>query len=308
MKRTVLGSIALGLGVCLVLVAVLIQTWGADQLKKTPLDVDSVTRTAGEATSYTGGAINPYTIKAETVTKVDTEASEAEGDDTAVFRTFACIVKDLGDVGDCVPDDDPQNRLVTASFEDFATDRYTAMAVDSDALGKPACEGLMNKWPFDTEKKDYPYCTTTGVTNAVYDGTEDISGLETYRFKINVDPSPAEIVEGVEGLYSEQTTIWVEPLTGQFVKVDTAQQRALSETEKALDFHVVYTDEQIAENVDDIGGDRDLLKLATSTVPLVGYAVGIPLMLIGLALLLLRRSSGGGGGSASHRDRELVKA
>lgn len=285
------------LGAFLVVVAVLAQTYGSSQLKKTPLDVDSVTRTSGDAVSYTAG-FTPFQAKATTVTKADSEAST---DDVVVFRTSQCVVKDLGDIGDCVDAEDPQARLVSYSEEDFATDRNTGMAVETDELGPPVCEGLINKWPFDTEKKTYPYCTTTGVADATYEGTEEIQGLETYMFKIDVPPTAAEIAAGVEGLYSEQTTIWVEPITGQFVKVDTNQQRALDAETKALDLHLVYTDEQIAEGVDDIGGDADLLKLATSTVPLIGYAVGIPLLLIGLALALLgrgRNSSTGGGASS----------
>lgn len=285
------------LGAFLVVVAVLAQTYGAGELKKTPLDVDSVTNTAGDAVSYTSG-FTPFQAKATTITKADSEAST---DDVVVFRTSQCVVKDLGDVGDCVDADDPQARLVSASTEDFAVDRHTAMPVETDELGAPACEGLMNKWPFDTEKKTYPYCTTTGAEDATYEGTEEIEGLETYKFQVDVPPTAAEIAAGVEGLYSEQTTIWVEPITGQFVKVDTSQQRALDAETKALDLHLVYTDEEISEGVKDIGNDADLLKLATSTVPLIGYAVGIPLLLIGLALALLGRgrNSSTGGGAAS---------
>lgn len=281
--RKFLTVVCTFLGAFLVVVAVLAQTYGSSALKKTPLDVDSVTHTEGDAVSYTAG-FTPFQAKATTITKADSEAST---DDVVVFRTSQCVVKDLGDIGDCVDADDPQARLVSASTEDFATDRNTGMAVETEELGAPVCEGLMNKFPFDTEKKTYPYCTTTGAEDATYEGTEEIEGLETYKFQVDVPPTPAEIASGVEGLYSEQTTIWVEPLTGQFVKVDTAQQRALDETTKALDLHLIYTDDEVSEGVEDIGKDADLLKLATSTVPLIGYAVGIPLLLIGIALGLL---------------------
>ena len=302
--RRILTLGCIFLGVFLIVVAVMLQTYGAGKLKRTPLDVDSVTHTAGDAVSYTAG-FTPFQAKATTTTKADPKAST---DDTVVFRTSACVVKDLGDIGDCVDDQDPQARLVTASTEDFAVDRTTAMPVKTDELGEPACKGLMNKWPFDVEKKTYPYCTTTGEVEAKYDGTAKIKGLETYKFQIDVEPTAAEIASGVEGLYSEQTTIWVEPTTGQFVKVDTAQQRALDETTKALDIHLIYTDEQIDEGVKDIGDDADLLKLATSTVPLIGYAVGIPLLLVGLALQLLARRKQDGDDTGTKRKRKLVDA
>lgn len=294
MRKTI-GAVCAFLGMFLVIVAVLAQTWAAGQLKKTPLDVDSVTRLSGDAVQYTEAGINPFQVKATSTTKADSEKSD---DDVVVFKTSTCLVKDTNDVGDCVSAEDPLNRLLSAGFDDFAVDRHTAEAVnDPKYLPEDAEEhhGLVNKWPFDTEKKDYTYWIGPETATAVYDRTEEVQGLETYVFKVTAEPAPIQIAEGLDGTYAENTELWIEPITGQIVDQVSEQIRTAND-QPFLDLNISFTDEQVKENVDDIGGDADLLTLATKTVPIIGYAVGIPLLLIGLALTFL-----GGGRTASRK-------
>ena len=67
------------------------------------------------------------------------------------------VMVDRGGERECV---DGSEDLITASVDIFATDRVTALA-DDESLDLPADavphEGLVNKWPFDAEKKTYPY-------------------------------------------------------------------------------------------------------------------------------------------------------
>lgn len=288
MRKTI-GAVCAFLGAFLVIVAILAQTWAAGQLKKTPLDVDSVTRLSGDAIQYTAQGISPFAVKATSTTKADSEKSD---DDVVVFKTSTCLVKDTNDVGDCVSADDPLNRLLSASFDDFATDRTTGEAVN-DPKYLPADaeehEGQVNKFPFDTEKKDYTYFIGPGTATAEYTKTEKVDGLETYVFHVETEPAPITIAEGLEGTYQETTDLWIEPRTGQIVDQVSEQVRTAND-EPFLTLNISFTDAQVKENVDDIGGDADLLKLATSTVPLIAYIVGIPLLLIGLALLILGRN------------------
>ena len=65
---------------------------------------------------------------------------------------------DENDPPPCLEDTD--DRLITNSIDTFATDRRTAMATDKTKyLAEDAVvhEGLVNKWPFNAEKKTYPY-------------------------------------------------------------------------------------------------------------------------------------------------------
>ncbi|HTW15167.1 MAG TPA: DUF3068 domain-containing protein [Nocardioides sp.] len=305
MRKTI-GAVCAFLGAFLVIVAILAQTWAAGELKKTPLDVDSVTRLSGDAVQYTAAGISPFRVKATSTTKADSEKSD---DDVVVFAGSTCLVKDANDVGDCVSAEDPLNRLLSAGFEDFATDRRSAEAVN-DPKYLPADaeerEGLINKWPFDAEKKTYTYWIGPGSTEATYDRTEEVDGLETYVYHVETEPAPITIAEGLEGTYQETTDLWIEPRTGQIVDQVSEQVRTAN-GQPFLTLNLSFTDEQVAENVDDIGGDADLLKLVTSTVPLIGYLVGIPLLIIGIALLLLNRRQPPSAKDRA-RESELAKA
>ena len=109
---------------------------------------------------------------------------------------------------------DPQERLLSASTDNFATDRRTAEAVDDPKYLPPSAEdkeGLINKWPFEAEKKTYQYWDGFAgeAVDATYDRTEDVDGLETYVFKVQVSDAPIEVTDGVQGTYSTDREIWI---------------------------------------------------------------------------------------------------
>ena len=45
-------------------------------------------------------------------------------------------------------------------------------------------------------------------------GKEQVAGVDTYRYKINIDKAPIEAADGVQGTYTNEVVIWVEPKTG----------------------------------------------------------------------------------------------
>ncbi len=115
-------------------------------------------------------------------------------------------------------------------------------------------DGLTYRFPFDTEKKTYPYFDPIAqkAFDANYDGEEDVNGLTTYRFTQNVGyDADGKLVEpvkyaslydddedgqvtapaGMWGLpgdpdepitmtryYAAQRTFWVDPVSGTIVK------------------------------------------------------------------------------------------
>lgn len=299
--RSKVGAACAFVGAFLVIFAIVAQTWVADQLARTPLDVDSVTRLSGEATQYNDGEETTFAVKATSTTKADSEASD---DDVVVFKSSTCLVRDEGDVGDCVSADDPEGRLLSAGFDDFATDRRTGESVnDAKYLPGDAVEheGLVNKWPFHAEKKDYTYWVDPVAADAVYDRTERVDGLETYVYRVEVTDVPITITEGVEGLYSETTELWIAPTTGQIVDQVSTQVRQLEDGSPFLDLELSFTDDQVAANVEEIGSASDSLNLVTRTVPILGYAIGVPLLLLGIGLVFL----GSGRGRSSKDDRTV---
>lgn len=285
--RNKAGTALSVIGAFLIVVALMGMFYAPNHLFKTPLDVNTVTDLSG--VGELGDESLP--VKAWNTNLVDSEKSDSE---VAVFIQSSCLVKDEGEIDECVSADDPEERLLSATTDNFATDRVTAEALNDPkylpAEAEPH-EGVINKWPFEAEKKTYPYwdSVTKTAVDAVYDRTEEIDGLETYVYRVSIADAPIELAEGVPGTYDDEKEIWVEPLTGSIVDQVDSQVRYDDGGEPALSLELSFTDEEVAEKVDEAESKSSLLRLATWTVPLIGFIVGIPLALAGTALLVLGR-------------------
>jgi hypothetical protein len=292
--QRIVGAVLAFVGAFLLIVGVLAQLYAPDRLMKTPIDVDSVTELEGEAELADGtGGTDTFPVLAYSTTLADSEAST---DDVVLFQSSSCLVKDEGGVDGCVSADDAQERLLTASTDTFATDRRTAEAVnDPDLLPASAepKEGLVNKWPFDAEQTTYPYWDGTAgeAVEAVFDREEELEGLTTYVYQVTVDEVPIEISDGVEGTYSDDKEIYVDPVTGSIIHQTDHQERIDSEGNPFLIVDLAFTDEQVASNVEDAESSGSSLNLVRDTLPLIGYAAGIPLLLIGIGLMVLAQRS-----------------
>ena len=289
--RKVIAAILVGLGSFLLVAALTVVLWGGDAVKKTPLDTDSVTNLSGTADKLNPatGDVESLQVKAASVTKSDAELSD---DDVVVFVNTTCLVIDEGDVPQCV--DESDDRLVSATSDVFATDRQTAEAVNDPQYVPPSAEeksGLVNKWPFDAEKKDYTYWDGMlgEAVDATYDGTETIEGLETYRYHVLVEEASAEVVEGIDGVYSQDKFIWIDPTTGSIVNQTQHEVRELEDGSPLLDMQLAFTDEQVEANVSDAEDNAQSLDLLTKTLPLVGFIGGAIALLAGLFLFMRGR-------------------
>lgn len=290
--RKIIGWVLLGLGAFLLVTGLLATLWAPGQVERTPLDVDSTTRLAGDADKYNpaSGEIEAIDVKATSITKADSKRSD---DNVIVFVNTTCLVIDEGDVPDCVDADDPQARLVSATSDVFSTDRYDALAVNGKYLpaGAEEKEGLVNKFPFRTEKKDYPYWDglVGAPVTAEYDSTETLDGLETYKFHILLEETPAEVVEGTQGTYSQDKYIWVEPVTGAIVNQTQHETRTLEDGTVVLDLNLAFTEDQVTASVDEAEDNKGLIDLVTDTLPLIGFIGGIIALLAGAFLVYASR-------------------
>jgi hypothetical protein len=286
--RGVVTKLLVFLGAFLLMVAALALFYAPDKVKRTPLDVDSITRLTGEAQLFDGTALVTTPVKATSTAHTDSELST---DDVVLFQSSSCLVKDPdGSAPDCVSADDPDNRLISAGTEVFATDRVTAVAVN-DFENLPADaeprEGLINKWPFDVEQKTYPYWDGLigQPVDAVFQSTEDIDGLETYKFLVKVDDGDIEITDGVLGKYSTEKTIWVDPTTGSIVDQSESQTRVQADNgQTILQLDFSFTDATVAANVEDAKANASKLNLLTKTVPLLAGLIGLLALIGGLIL------------------------
>jgi hypothetical protein len=263
--------------------------------KRTPIDVNNTTHLEGQAAKLdvSTGELVENPIYVLSITQTDTDAST---DETAVWVSKTCVVVDEGqDPRVCLDGKDP--LLISASIDVFATDRVSALAVN-DAKGLPddaePHEGVINKWPFDAEKKTYPYWDglVGEPVDAVFDRTETIEGMDTYVYRVEIADAEIEIAEGVPGTYDDVKEIWVEPATGAIVNQSDDQQRYLEDGSQVLDLQIQFTEDQVKDSVSDTEESLFTLNLITKIVPLVGFIGGAVLLLAGILVLLRRRRAG----------------
>lgn len=287
-----LAPVLVGLGGFLLVAGLVAALWAPGVVKKTPLDVDSLTLLEGQAArldSSTGELGEARPIVARSVSQVDSEASD---DDYAVFTSSQCAFFAEGDTSECAGPQDP--RALSLTDDVFATDRVTALS-SNDAPGLPddaqPHEGLVNKWPFDAERTTYPYWdgTTAQAVDAVFDRTEEVDGLEVYVYSAVVEDAPIEILEGTPGTYSSDKEIWVDPATGSIINQVDSQQRSLDDGTQVLDLDVAFTAEQVTDNVAAAQDSASSLRLITFWVPVVGIVGGVLLLAGGLVALARSR-------------------
>jgi hypothetical protein len=294
--RKIISWVLLGLGAFLLAAALVATVWAPDQVKRAPLDTDSTTRLSGTAQKLnTGtGEIDDLDVRAVSITKADSNKSD---DDVVVYVNTSCLVIDIPDTPDCGEPgtgDDADPNVINISNELFATDRRTGVAVNGDEYlpeGTPEREGLQNKFPFDSEKKDYEFWDgiLDSTVPATYEGTEEIDGLETYRYNMSVVEEEATVIGDVDGIYSLDKTMWIEPNTGAIIDQEQHDVRTLPNGDPLLDLQLSFTDEQVSANVDDASANVSSLTLLTKTIPLVGFIGGALCIIAGILLLLSAR-------------------
>ncbi|MET0899224.1 MAG: DUF3068 domain-containing protein [Mycobacterium sp.] len=274
MNRAVMLRIAacgiLGLGAALLIAALLLSTYTAGKIERIPLDVDTSLTSDG-----TGTALDPESLAGERFI-IDQDVPLLSQQQVTVESPSNADVLTL-QVGTTVRRTDKQqdNGLLLAMVDTVTMNRETAMAVSDDthtggSVQKPRTiedtkppinvalphEGLSYRFPFNTEKKTYPYFDPIAqrAFDANYEGEEDVNGLTTYRFTQNIGyDSDDQLVEpikftslydndedgvvtaraiqwGLEGdpeepitmtrFYAAQRTFWVDPVSGTIVKAE----------------------------------------------------------------------------------------
>ncbi|MBK6887712.1 MAG: DUF3068 domain-containing protein [Tetrasphaera sp.] len=287
--RKVLAPLLLGLGGFFLTTALLVLMWVPGQVKKTPLDTKNTSRAIGDAVYLTG---DRTPAKGMTRSVVDGQVSDSN---TVVFQTFTCLIRDPdGTAGDCVNAEGTDSKLINASTDAFATDRTTGLAVKDQEhyLGADASphEGLINKFPFDVQKKTYPFWDSVlgRAVDATFQGEEKVQDLNTYKFMIKVDNEPAEISSGVKGTYSDEKTLWIDPMTGAIINQTEHQSRILPNGDVALDLNLKMDDTTIGNAVKDAKANGGKLGLV-GRMPLIAGLLGLLSLALGFILM---RSSG----------------
>jgi hypothetical protein len=321
-----IGFVLVVLGAFLVTLALLSRFYAYDRLAVVPLDQDTVSVSEGPgARIFDIATQEEITLDLESVRTVvgDVEASEAASEDldrqVAVWET--AVVND--EPGAAVSEDNPPR---SATHDRVAFDRHTGEAIDgccetflASAADLETGEevrdtdtpitGQYFKLPFNTQQTTYQFWDgpLMDATDLEYQETEEIDGLTVYRFEQIIEPTdvgdidaPASLfgidAEGdvtLDRIYANTRTLWVEPETGVIIRgqeeQDVVAEYEGEEVATLTNVVIGYSEETIAQNVEDYSSLATQVKLIRVWVPLLGGILGGILLVIGAVLLLNAR-------------------
>lgn len=297
------GCIALG--AFLIVSAVLMRFYAYPRLAVAPIDQESVTMLhATDATILDIATLGPITtdldVESRTVGDVEAseQASEEAGEEIRVWVNTTSTRSGDGEVR-------------SRTTERAAFDAFTGEAVDCDDCFREDTEGekeevqrsgLIYKFPFATEKKDYEFwdANLNDTATATYTGTDTIEGLDVYTFEMVVPETVIGTREVPGSLFDDKApavdadinyeitrTFSVEPNTGAVVnRVD--DQNTWLEYDgtdvTATEATIAYTDEQVKDMVDEVDDQGMLLGYLKGLFPLLAGGIGLLLLVIGLVL------------------------
>lgn len=256
--RGIAACILIGLGVFLVVAAIMLPTYTKSKAMKTPLDLHVETVAKGKASvldaaSLTKGAPKvDHSVDIEALRNV-TVQDPSNGDVITVQAGQRLLRMDKPEPKSEAPSaKDP--RLINATVDKVTLDRVSSEPVNNEdspngvwtnaggQMQEVPREGLQYKFPFNVDKSSYPYFDLTSRTTNPIDfaGEESIDGLEVYHFTQEI--SPVDLAKSVGGptdsltvppsalglpgdedvrvdrFYTNQRDLWVDPVTGVIVK------------------------------------------------------------------------------------------
>lgn len=323
--RRIASSILMGLGAFLVMAALLMRFYAYPALATVPTNYESTTTLQApdaEVFNSDPSVLAPETTDL-TVTAYTVADSGADApDDVAVWVTNTTIARSDG-------------SIFQQSVDRVAFDKVSGAAVDCDTCDTfsetvdgertpTTPEGQLVKFPFDTQKKDYPvWDSTVGEpVTAVYGGESTIEGTKVYEFTQTISDTVVDTREvpgsvfgsdeasvDADVVYAVTRTYYINPVTGSPVnRVDVRNQRLVADGVEVPAFvgTLQYSPDSVSDAVD-AAADASLLGGFRVLYPVVAAVLGVLLFAAGL---LLRR---GGRDQSTPRkkkkhDRELVSA
>jgi hypothetical protein len=320
MRSRVLGAVLVGLGVLALVIAAGLAFVVAPTVEQLPYDMDR-TQSVAEAPDarflqITDGVaeVESGTLRSTVTVQPDTKATaELEGPldgEALVWLVGSETVRT--DTGE----------LVGAYSTSLAVDRRTAAAQQWDKQWLDTgneresvdYSGQIYKFPFGTERKTYEIFDRDILDTrpARFVQTEEIQGLETYQFTQEIRDEKQEVPDerlqvllsqllpgatSGEVRYSNIRSVWVEPTTGQYIRVREEQDKSLVASDgrsvTVLDATFTYTDDTINRAVQTSSDNRQRLTLVTVAAPTVLAILGLVLLLLGIVLVARRPRAAG---------------
>jgi hypothetical protein len=172
-------------------------------------------------------------------------------------------------------------------------------------------DGLVLKFPFGTEKKEYQFwdTTTRKAFPIKYKGEDKLFGLKVYVFEQEVPKQklaqakqlevpgsvvkePGQPVVKVDRTYQNNRTLWIEPITGAIIKGEEKQLASLEYNGEprvtATKVTIAYDDATVKKNVEgakENGVEEGGYKAKAAQLHLIGFWVPLVALIIGLLLI-----------------------
>lgn len=307
------AQILLGVGVFLVVAAALLRFYAYDQLAVAPIDQDSENVLVGtDANIFDTGELENITTDLTTTAKTVGLVKETEKapDGVVVWETTTSTKSSDGVVR-------------SRSIERIAFDAHTGEAVnccgayqgnEEGVNEEVEREGLLVKFPFQTEKKTYKWWDAD-LGEAVpieYVEEEDVEGLGTYKFQQTIEPTVVDTMDAPKSIlgekgkgnveadmtYSNVRTLWVEPRTGVVIKRLEEQHNTIrydgEDRVTTTEVDTQFNKDTVEANVDTYGTLSTMLFLLHTLLPLIFLVLGLALIIWAVVLMTRRKGAPAG--------------
>jgi DUF3068 family protein len=294
--RRAIGYFLLSLGLLGVFLGLFAKFYIVPRVKKIPTDFYFREVSEGTGTYLDPGQdfaqVGPVRVRNVTIQRGDPESSTNA---VAAWDQFASTF-------------DVENKHeLSYDIDRLTLDRSTAASVNCCGQNERRTGSLTVLFPIGTERKSYPFWDDNAEKGypAEYKETTTVDGLTVYRFHQSVQPLQINHL-GLPGslfgqpdlgpsvqlkwMYSGETDIWVEPVTGGIVKASQhADQWLVAPNGKRVltvaTIDAGWDDPTVQAAVDQASDQKSQLQLLQTTLPLAGPIVGIVLIVVAILLL-----------------------
>lgn len=311
-SRRRVACVAIAAAGFLLTMSALAPTYAKGQLVKIPLSIDAATVSTGTAVLLDAAALAKGKLVVDSNVPITVQqrvtAEDPSGSDVVTLQSAVQMVRDdrVGSAG-----------IVNASIDRSTVDRISAIPVEEPigsiqtVMDKPAevvaHEGLQFKFPFDTQKRTYPYFDSTlrDSYDANFIAEGEIEGVDVYNFRQEIAPveigteitlpasswgKPGTSPVSMKRFYGITRELSVEPISGAIVQVQQhyrqyfATSALAPETITIIDVAPELDSQTQHEQIERAVMYRDQIRWGTDYGPAIGGSVGLLLLLGGIYL------------------------
>ncbi len=297
MRRTT-GTVLTGLGMFLIVFALLMRFYIVGVAVKFPLNDYTISTLIGHDVSYFSTTklteLSGVTMKVTNTTKGEPAAGNSE---RAVYDSFTYLY------------DQTDKAVFEYSSSRMAFNRKTGELINccgASVSGKKVhMTGLGVLFPLGTKQQNYQVYNTTLLkpVTARYEGKGSVDGLSVYKFVTQIPPTkfgteqvPGALIGSTQatvnlGEYLQSTiTDWVNPATGVPLAVTEHPQIGLRDAAGAVrlvvfDGTMSTTPASVKSAANTVKSDLPLLNLLTTIGPIIGGILGLILLITGIVMV-----------------------